>query len=215
MAIVSGPNDIAGHIEKRIGPVHNNFREIVSDDLQIDVYHVKSTLFRRYEVLVTSGMSAKPMAVPPESREARFAEVLAVLPRGWPLTKSSFDDERNYWPIRLLKTLARYPHHAKTWFGFGHTMANGASELDTKPYAEGTRLCAAILLPPASLGEAAWTCRRPDGEEVFFWAAVPLHMDELKFKLANGVDPLLELFDRHRVSDRIDPLRPSVVDDAA
>jgi hypothetical protein len=208
------PVDLIRHIEKHIGPIHTTFQEILSDDLQIDVHHVKSSLFRRFEVVVTTGMSAKPMSVPAESKESRFAEVLAILPKGWPLKKPAFDDEKNYWPIRLLKTLARHVHHANTWFGLGHTHANGASEADTKPYADGTQLCAVMLLPPASLGEAAWTLKRSNGEEVFFWSAVPLHMDELKFKMARGVDPLLELFDKNGVSDRIDPLRQSAVKSA-
>lgn len=49
------------------------------------------------------------------------------------------------------------------------------------------------------------------GEELFFWAAVPIHMSELKFKLEHGVDRLLDLFDRYKVTDRIDPKRASVV----
>lgn len=201
---------ISRHIEKNIGPVHTVFHEIISDDLHIDVHHVKSTLLRRYEVLITSGMSARPMSVPEDSTEPRFAEMLVVLPKGWPLGQEAFADERNYWPIRLIKTLARFPHHASTWIGFGHTLANGDSEDTTKPYADNTKLCASIVLPPSSLGEAAWAMKDGDGDEVFFWAAVPLHMSELKFKLTHGVDPLLELFDRHRVTDRVDPRRPTV-----
>jgi hypothetical protein len=202
---------VTRHIERHIGPIHTVFHEIVSDDLHIDVHHVKSTMFRRYEVLVTSGMSAKPMAVPAESNEPRFAEIVVVLPKGWPLSKPDFSNERNYWPVRLMKTLARHAHHNNTWLGFGHTMANGGSESNTQPYAEGTSLCAAVLLPASSLGQAAWSLKRADGQEVFFWAAVPLHMQELKFKLEHGVDPLLDLFDQNRVTDRIDPTRPSVV----
>jgi len=203
---------ITKHIEKNIGPVHTVFHEIVSDDLHIDVHHVKSTLFRRYEVLVTSGMSARPMAVPVDSKEPRFAEMLVILPKGWPINRQAFDDEKHYWPVRLIKTLARLPHHAHTWLGFGHTVANGETEKATKPYADGTSLSASIVLPPSSLGETAWALKSGDaGDEVFFWAAVPLHMSELKFKLEHGVDLLLELFDRHGVTDRIDPMRPSVV----
>jgi hypothetical protein len=46
---------------------------------------------------------------------------------------------------------------------------------------------------------------------VFFWAAVPLYPQELQFKLENGMDALLDLFDTHRVTERIDVGRPSVV----
>lgn len=52
---------------------------------------------------------------------------------------------------------------------------------------------------------------RKDTPDVFFWAAVPLHLAELKFKMEHGIDPLLELFDKNEVTDRIVPDRPSVV----
>ena len=119
---------ISAHIERHIGRIHMVFHEIVSDDLHIDIHHVKSSLLRRFEVLVTSGMSALPMAVPGDSNEPRFAEIVTVLPKGWPLTKEAFSDERNYWPIRLMKTFARLPHRDNTWLGLGHTLANGESE---------------------------------------------------------------------------------------
>ena len=202
---------ISAHIERRIGRVNTVLHEIVSDELHIDIHYVKSSLFRRFEVLVTSGMSALPMAVPAESNEPRFAEMVAVLPKGWPISKEAFADERNYWPIRLMKTLARLPHLGNTWLGYGHTTANGSLGKDVKPYAEGTELCAAAVLPPASLGEDFWCMTRKNAPSIYFWSVVPLHMSELEFKFEHGIDPLLELFDKHGVTDRIDPGRPSVV----
>ena len=47
-----------------------------------------------------------------------------------------------YWPIRLLKSLARLPIASDTWLGFGHTMDNEAD------FAKDTKLCAAILTGP-------------------------------------------------------------------
>ena len=202
---------IVCHIERRIGRVHRVFQEIVSDDLHIDVYHVKSSLFRRYEVLVTSGMSAVPMAVPEGEGVPRFAEIVTVLPKGWPLTQDAFLDERHYWPIRLMKDVARLPYYSKTWVGFGHTFSNGSSEADIRPYADSTALCSVAILPPASLGESAWLLKRNGEDDIAFWAAVPLHLAELKFKFENGMDALLDLFDQNGVTDRIDPERPSVV----
>jgi hypothetical protein len=204
-------DEITQHFERNIGRVHRVFHEIVSDDLHIDVHHVKSTLFRRYEVLVTSGMSARPMVVPPDVNQPRFAEMLVVLPKGWPLNQADFDDEKNYWPIRLIKSLARYPHHANTWIGFGHTIASAESEATMKPYANNTALCAAAILPPFSLGETAFSFKSKSGDEVFFWAAVPIYAEELQFKLTHGIDQLLDLFDKHKVTDRIDTKRVNVV----
>lgn len=37
---------ISAHIERHVGRVHMVFHEIVSDELHIDIHHVKSSLFR-------------------------------------------------------------------------------------------------------------------------------------------------------------------------
>jgi hypothetical protein len=199
------------HLTRHAGPVTAVFEEIVAGDPKIDIIHIGSSFLRRYELLVTRGMSARPMAVPPESEEPRFAELLTLLPKGWPVRQSAFGEENNYWPIRLLKTLARHPFEAGAWLGYGHTHANGDSEATLKPYAQNTELCAVVILPSVTLGERAWSYRRPDGQEVFLWAAVPLFPSELKFKLTNGLDALLELLERGRVSDIVKPTRKRVV----
>lgn len=202
-----GSPDILAHVERQIGPVFQIFEEIITDDLQIDILHVKSSLFRRYEVLITSGMSAKPMAVPNDSEESPFAEVLILLPRKWPLSTSDFGDESYYWPIRLLKDIARYVHHSNTWIGFGHTVAMAESSEELQPYAPSTALCACVMLPPLSLGEASWCLKRQGRHDVFFWSAVPIYKEELALKIDSGIDALMDQFDRLQISDRVDPER--------
>lgn len=207
-------NPVLRHIESSIGKITVHFQEIISDDLTIDLIHVGSTLFRGFEVVVTSGMSAMPMNIPPGVQAPAFAEVLTILPKGWPMTKDALMDERNYWPLRLLKDIARYTHHEQTWIGYGHTVAMAASPESTdqpQPYAPGIEFCAALIMPSLSLGQKAWSMKTADGKEVFFWCAVPLHKKELQFKMEHGVDPLLDLMDKHKVNDRINPKRLSIV----
>lgn len=211
MTSYSDIEGISNHIEDHIGHVDTVLHERVSGDLHIDVHHVKSTWYRRYEILVTSGMSAVPMAVPKEANEPRYAELVAILPKGWPINRDAIHDECNYWPIRLLKSLAHLPHIDGTWFGFGHTVTNAEFLKDLKPYAPNTSLCAAILLPPMTLSKNARIMKRADGKDIFFWGVIPLHLNELKFKLEHGVDALLELLVTHGVTDKIDPQRPSIL----
>ena len=40
----------------------------------------------------------------------------------WEKANEIMKDERWYWPIGLLKVLARLPISNDTWLGFGHTM---------------------------------------------------------------------------------------------
>src|SRR5262245_21507542 len=81
------------------GPV---LHEIHSPVIHLDVLVFAPTAQRDTHVLVTCGMSALPM---PTVDEDRFMELCIELPADWPLTPEAFKDERNYWPIRLLKDL--------------------------------------------------------------------------------------------------------------
>jgi hypothetical protein len=203
-------DDVAEHVRRQIGPIDALFYDVGTAEPRVDLAHVRSTPRRPYEVVVTSGMSALPMAVPATAPQLAYADVLALLPRDWPIDQTEWRDERAYWPIRLLRTLARYPHQTGSWLGFGHTVGNGNPEFGTQPYSPGTALCAAMLMPPLTLGRTAWVLRRPDGRQCCFWAVVPLHASELRFKARRGIDALLERFDRAQVFDRIDPDRSPV-----
>jgi len=101
---------VTAHIERWIGPVDGVFHEIASDYVHIDVHHIPPSPERPFHVMVTSGMSERPMQTPPElPDDDRRAELLMCLPSEWPLNDEAFRKERFYWPIRWLKTLARFP----------------------------------------------------------------------------------------------------------
>jgi PAS domain-containing protein len=51
----------------------------------------------------------------------RLAELLVCLPADWPVTEEAFEDERNYWPVRWLKQVARFVHEYKTLDPKGET----------------------------------------------------------------------------------------------
>jgi hypothetical protein len=203
---------ITKHIQKTIGKIDTVFHEIVSDDLHIDICHVKSGFFKRYEVLVTMGMSAKPMNVPDECDDPKFIELMILLPKGWPLKKENFFNENSYWPIRLLKDLARFAHYNNTFLSYAHTVANAESENDLTAYADNNNFCASILLPSITIGEKSFVLERGgEGNDIYFFSVISLYEKELLFKLENEVDMLIDLFDRFRISDIVDINRQSVV----
>lgn len=59
-------------------------------------------------ILVTEGMSARPLVTPSGGEEFRFAELRLDLPPDWPL--NAVDDDRFTWPLDWLKRLSQYPH---------------------------------------------------------------------------------------------------------
>jgi hypothetical protein len=199
---------VSRHVSRWVGPIALVFHEHKSEMAHIDLHWVASTRDRPFEVLVTSGMSERPMTTPEGADVPKYAEVLAILPAGWPLFGPALEDERNYWPLQILKDLARFPHRRKTWLGCGHTLAD--SEGPSPPFAPNTRLNSLILLHPRMLSERFGTLRAPGGREINFLAAIPLYQEELELKLREGTAALVDAMVEHGVTDCIDPHRTNV-----
>lgn len=199
---------VSSHIETHLGPIAMVWHEIVSTTIHVDVHQVAPGDGRPFHALVTSGMSDRPMKVPAGAEAFRWAELLLLLPPNWSLTSEAFHDERNYWPIRLLKVLARLPHEYDSWLGVGHSVGNGEPP---RPYASGTDLCAAVLTAPVGVPEEFDRLVLSDGRSIRFWLVLPLHADELAFKMRRGMDALLERFETEHLSPIVHPHRKSVV----
>lgn len=168
---------IEGHIQQYFGKFDNVFHELISPDIHVDICVVPPTEERDYYTLVTMGMGAHRMNVPEELAEYKLerAELAIALPADWKLKHDDLKNERWYWPIRLLKSLARLPINCDSWLGHGHTVEN------REPYADNTKLCTATLISPQGVEEDSQVCTLPGGKEVNFYQVIPLYEDELDY----------------------------------
>ena len=182
---------VEGHIQQYFGKFENVFHELSSPDIHVDICVVPPSQERDYYTLVTMGMGAHRMNVPEELAEYKLerAELAIALPGNWKLKHEDLKNERWYWPIRLLKTLARLPIASDTWLGFGHTMDN------EDDFAKDTKLCAAMLTGPQDTEDGSEVCILPSGEEVNFYQVIPLYRDELEYKLTHNAEALLDKMD--------------------
>ena len=182
---------VEGHIQQYFGKFENVFHELSSPDIHVDICVVPPSEERDYYTLVTMGMGAHRMNVPEELAEYKLerAELAIALPGNWKLKHEDLKNARWYWPIRLLKTLARLPIASDTWLGFGHTMDN------EEDFAKGTKLCAAILTGPQDTEDGSEVCILPSGEEVNFYQVIPLYREELEYKMEHDADALLDKMD--------------------
>ncbi len=196
---------IEKHIDKCFGKVDNVFHELVSPDIHVDICIVPPTEERDYYTLVTMGMGAHRMNVPDELAEYKLerAELAIALPTNWKLDQESIKDEQWYWPIRLLKSLARLPIANDTWLGYGHTMDN------ENDFAENTKLCAAILVAPQDMEDGGEVCTLPSGEDVNFYQVIPLYRDEMEYKIAHDADALLDKM--NGISFVVNPTRQNAI----
>ncbi|MBO3742293.1 suppressor of fused domain protein [Actinoplanes flavus] len=195
---------IDAHIAEYFGPVEFVYHEMLSHLVAVHVYVVEPTEQRPYRTLITSGMSELPMTVP--DGVSPYAEVMLSLPADWPLDRESLSDPAIYWPIRVLKEIARLPHEYGTWIGEWHSVPNGDP---AEPYAPGVGFAAVVVTPMLRVPAEARTIVASDGTEINLLAVIPLHADEAAVKVARGTDALIEILDRGRISELLDPARPS------
>ena len=198
---------IDDHIGKHLGEVSWVFHEIVSDLVHIDVHIVPPRPDRDFHTLVTSGMSERAMRTPEGMEEYSYSELLLCLPAHWRLSQEDFKDENNYWPVRLLKVLARMPHEYDTWLSYAHTVPNGDPP---EPYAPGTRFCCAMLAPPVLAPQEFREFKVNPETTIHFWAVLPLYAEETELKLKKGADELTERFDKYGISELVDLNRKNV-----
>lgn len=109
--------EISGHF-KALFPNREEFvyHELISDLVHIDVNIMRPTEERPYYVMYTTGMSDMPMTLPEEiadREDLKHAELFMFLPGEWnPGETGQLDSDipdSEYWPIRLIKYLARFP----------------------------------------------------------------------------------------------------------
>ncbi len=194
------------------------FHELVSSTVHVDIHVIPPADERPYFTLVTTGLAQKAMHPPSDVEGCRYAELVALLPADWPGLQDPsvlpgtpghpWHDEANYWPIRWLKILSRFPHDYNTWIWLSHSMPNGDPPA---PFAANTKLSGLMLdycwmLPPDFS-----KLKVDDERDLTFLALTPLHADELQYKLDQGFDAINKLMDAHNVSLVIDPARRSVV----
>lgn len=201
---------ITEHIEKYIGKVDFVYHEIISPLVHIDIHLVNPTPERNFYTLITSGMSDKPMNVPTkEHKPWEYGELMLCLPSNWKLDEESFKNEDNYWPIRMLKFIARFPHEYKTWISYGHTIPNGNPP---SPFTNNVSYNGVLVDLPVTVANVNFPIiQLNDNKKINIYCLIPLFENEMDFKLKHGTDALIALFDENGVTELINLDRKSVV----
>jgi hypothetical protein len=210
-------DELTKFLQEFLGPNEIVWHEIVSDKVHVDVLPFPPTADRPFWTFVTSGMSDLPMNVPESVEDAddlRYAEMVISLPAEW-FEPGDFADykvsdftEDKYWPIALIKFLARFPHEYESWLAISHSMPNFDPPM---PYASNTTMNGVVLLPPVTWPTGKQIYRMRDGRLVNFLAAVPVYADEMAVKLHKGIEAMADAFDSAGITEVLDTSRTSVV----
>lgn len=183
-------NEYECYIQENFGEYKEVFHEIVSPDIHLDIIIVPPTDEDPYYKLVTMGMGAYSMHVPEDLKEYELehAELVLYLPKHWNIKSP---DEKDYWPIRYLKILARLPIENETWLGLGHTVHGNAEQ---EPFAENTAFNSILLLNACNLLYENLDLRLSSGKKINFYQLFPLYQEELEYKMDHSMEELLDLF---------------------
>ena len=186
--------------------------EIVSDLVHIDVHVMWPTQEQNFFVLYTTGMSDLPMtpdqSIPEKDRrDLELAELFLFLPGSWPLSKEGMPPEEAYWPIQMMKFMARFPHEYRTWLGYGHTMPNGP---DYTPLDDSVGFGGVVF--SGGDGPLGRLDTR-DGRRLSLLHLIPAYKEEIEYKLKYGMGELMKLFQEKDISVILDPKRPNICAD--
>ena len=193
---------VEDHIQKYFGKFEQVFHELVSEYIHVDICIVPPYKDRDYYMLFTMGMGVHRMNVPDSFGEEKGkferAELAIALPKNWKVGDSA---EKWYWPIRLLKSLARLPIESDSWLGWGHSIDH------EEPFADNTKLCASVLIDVQGSEMGGQDLVLPNGEQVNFYQVIPIYREELNYKLNHDTEALLEIMGN--ISLVVDPKRPN------
>jgi hypothetical protein len=189
--------------ERIYGKPESVFHEVLPQVPHIDVYTIKRILKRSsgdevFYVLMTGGMSDLAMTMPRNAKD---------LDRRVELIFYCAEPREEY--VTILRWVAHFPHDSKSWLGHGHTVPNGNPP---EPFWGSDKLDTLFFLPPIIAKDQKLPSElRLNGEPVNFLWVVPITTAECNFKLNNGFDALMDLFDQNQHPYIFDPKRRSYV----
>lgn len=198
---------VGNHLRRHLGPVEGVVAEHEKTHVPVDLFVVAPTERRPFRVVVTCGMAGLRMHPPAEFSSCVRAELFLGLPARWPLDTAALRDPRTYWPLGLLKRLARFPHTGGGWLWERHIVG---AETDA-PFGPGTSMNGALVAPAINMPPAFESLRTPELGEVRFLSVLPLHPAETKLGRDAGVTALYGAFGDADVDVVVSPARPSAV----
>ncbi len=191
-------NELDRFICEKFGEYKSVFHEMASPDVHLDVCIIDPTDEEPYYKLVTMGAGAYKMAIPEQMQKygLDYAEYVIYLPKDWNLNSG---DENDYWPIRVLKDVARLPIWYDTWLGYGHTTQ---SDEEGSAYAANTKFNSVILkFAENKNGDVRMVI--PSRRFINFYEIILLYPEELNFKMENGADALFDRFNEKGIQYRV------------
>ena len=166
--------------------------EIETELIHSDIYIIRADENRRFNILLTCGMSDLPMSTTDDNDLFEYAELMMLLPEDWDF--DSLNDEKIYWPIRILKELSLIPYPDKTRLGFGHTFENDGE------FAEEIGFNSVIIIDSFEMPPEFIKIESED-KVINILSVIPMYKEEFDFKNKFGIEKLLNNFEKFEIEE--------------
>ncbi|MCM3539104.1 suppressor of fused domain protein [Priestia endophytica] len=175
------------HIEQQIGKVQDTVSEIAPvSEASIHVHIVPPTSERQDVTLVTTGMSAQPMAEHELEDELQYAELMFALPPTWPTSKDQLVEDQYRWPLDWIRQVAHLPFLYEGWIDEGIIIPNGEPPV---PFSDEVMFSSLLVLRPED--RTLSNCK-PGYKDTNFYYLVPLYEEERQLAVNKGEAYLIE-----------------------
>lgn len=187
-------------LSKRFG-AHRVSDYPISDEDYIDLLKLELETKFPLTVLMTNGMSNYTMPVNEHYKGKEHNEIYFCLPSYWDL-----EDPNMRWPLELMQRLAKNVIENKTWYGAGHTIANGNPAM---PLSDTVQQEYLLLTDPIALEDYLQPLQLAD-KTVHFLAIVPVFYDEYECKVYKGYPKWIRRYRSRNYTEIVDEHRQSL-----
>lgn len=190
-------------LEERFGTEH--VKTVLSDENGIGLLLVSLPGKLDLKLLMTDGLSAHELSVPPSEAEFAYRELYFCLPGYWEL--EDIEKIKFSWVSVWLLKLATYVVEKNSWFGHGHTIALRKEHLPLSPTMKQNHF---FFSNPILLSEElpAFKC---GAKEILPLSVIPIFEDEMDYKQGKGTVKFMRKLLGHGVTEKLDDYRKTVL----
>lgn len=197
-------HDILSHLEKRFG-AHRVSVIPAKNEEDIDLIRLDLELRFPVTVVMTYRLSNYKMEVPENFKERSFNEIYFCLPSYWDW--NALEDEKFSWPFKWIQKLAKHVVEKNTWYGPGHTFANGNPPESLSSSMKPNHL---MLVDPILLEDYLQPIETPE-KKVHFLGITPLFEREFDQKNSKGYHKFIRKYRNANGNELVDDFRESVL----
>ena len=196
-------SDLKTALEERFG-AHRVSDYPIGENDYIDLLKIDVEKKFPLTIICTNGLSNYEMPVIERYKDKKHTELFFCLPGYWDLT--DVENENMMWPLKVIQKLTENVIEGETWYGPGHTIANGNP---TTKISETMMQDNFLLAEPIEL-EDYFAPMIINGVTVHFLAIIPIFHKEYEQKVHQGYPKWIKKFRNRNGNEILDDYRRSI-----